>query len=289
LLNKPQSAGPNPMHAVVLRTAPQFSGSQESTATIAYPNEVYSLLPLQGVIGWNSHAFNLTSTDTNMRAWLNLDYAGSAERTYLAGALFNADEIFVQDVLPYTQEEYCYTHTFDVGTRLFQLSSHMHSGGIRWRYYLPPNAPCASTAGCNPGNLADVFYESTDYSDALTLDFLDPEWPFDSANAADRTLKFCALYDNGVADPATVKLRSESPCPVNGCGLIPGGPCGTPSMPIKDPRNTTMYCVGGPEIGEECMIDTDCPLSVCDACRLLGGVTTKDEMFIALGAFYIVP
>ncbi len=28
---------------------------------------------------------------------------------------------------------------------------------------------------------------------------------------------------------------------------------------------------------------------ICDACPLRGGVTTEDEMFILLGAFYIVP
>jgi hypothetical protein len=268
--------------------APQFSGSQESTAIIDYPDDVYSLLPLQGIIGWNSHAFNLTSTGMDMETWLNLDFAGSNERVYPAQALFNANQIFTQDVLPYDSEEYCYTHTFGQGTRLFELSSHMHSRGVRWRYYLPPNNPCASTNGCNPGSPGNIFYESTDYSDALQLVF-DPEWEFDSGTAADRTLKFCALYDNGDTDPATVKRRSTSPCPVNGCGLIPGGPCGSTNMFPKDPTNTTIYCLDGPDQGQQCTDDSDCPNSICDACRLKGGVTTMDEMFIALGTYYVLP
>jgi cysteine-rich repeat protein len=282
--------------------APQFSGAQESTVIIDYPDDVYQLLPLRGIIGWNSHAFNLTASDMQMEAWLNLDYAGSAERTYLAGALFNADQIFTQDVLPYEQEEYCYTHTFEQGTHLFELSSHMHSAGIRFRYYLPPNNPCANTNNCNPGPPSDIFYESTDYSDAVQmLEFFgNDEWVFDSPNDADRTLKFCALYDNGFTDPATVKRRSTSECPANGCGPIPGGPCGSASMTPKDPTNTTIYCLDGPDQGKLCPTAdmpmganandwSDCPGSVCDACRQKGGVTTGDEMFIALGNFYVVP
>ena len=57
----------------------------------------------------------------------------------------------------------------------------------------------------------------------------------------------------------------------------------------KDPTNTTIYCLDGPDQGQQCTDDSGCANSICDACRLKGGVTTMDEMFIALGTYYVLP
>jgi len=261
--------------------APQFSGAQESTSEVVNPTGVYSLLPMRGIIGWNSHAFNLTSQDMNMEAWLNLDFTD--DQQFPAQGLFNSTWIFTQNVPPYETREYCATHTFVEGTRLFQISSHMHKRGKRFRWYLPPQVPCSGPANCSAGAPADIFYESTDYSDPREIRY-DPPWHF-TGTVNDRTIKFCALYDNGFNDPSEVKRASTSPCPPNGCGLVPGGPCG----PGGDPDNPFKYCVGGPNIADQCTTDSDCPLSVCDACTLMGGVTTEDEMFLGLGNFYVDP
>jgi len=261
--------------------APSFGGAQEATSQITYPEGVYSLLPLRGIIGWNSHAFNLTTSDMNMEAWLNLHYTD--QQTYPAQALFNSTHIFAQNVLPFQTAEYCHTHTFAEGTRLIQISSHMHKRGKRFRWYNPPQTPCTNPASCTVGAPGDLFYESTDYSDPLTITY-DPPRHF-TGTVAQRTLKFCALYDNGFNDPAEVKRRSNSPCPPNGCGLIPGGPCG----PGGDPTNPNRYCVGGPNKAGLCTSDTDCPGSLCDACMLKGGVTTEDEMFIGIGTYFVQP
>ncbi len=270
-----------PDYGFASNNSPVFSGAQEPTSATSYPAGVYQLLPLRGVVVWNSHAFNLTSQDMNMEAWLNLDFAD--QQNFLAQGLFNADEIFVQDVPPYQTREYCYTHTFAEGTRLFEISSHMHSRGKRWRYFSAPQTPCASATGCPLGNPADIFYESTDYSDPVVTDFAPPI--HFTGSVADRTIKFCTLFDNGASDPAEVKTVSGSPCPPNGCGLIPGGPCG----PGGDSRNPDVKCLGGPNVGQLCTADFECTNSVCDACNLMGGVTTMDEMFIAIGTFYVAP
>lgn len=257
--------------------APQFSGSQESTATFDYPTGVYGLLPLKGLIVWNSHAFNLTTQDTEMEAWINITYTD--QRTWPAVGLFNDNWIFTQNVPPFEQREYCATHTFPEGTRLFQLSSHTHKRGIRWRYYAPPQTPCASPATCSPGNISDLLegYESYDYSDALNLQ---PDPPIHyTGSTENRTIKFCALYDNGSPErPDLLKTQSGSPIPTG--NLIVGGPC----------SDSEVRCVGGANKGMLCNgNDANCPGSVCDACPLKGGVTTEDEMFIAIGTYYVDP
>ncbi|MFP6625671.1 MAG: hypothetical protein VCA74_01220 [Deltaproteobacteria bacterium] len=266
--------------------ARQFSGAQEATGWFNYVGSVdgiYSLLPLKGVVVWNSHAFNLTNEDMRMEGWTNLLYTGT--RTYPSQQLFDTSSIFVQDVPPFEQREYCATHTFKRRTNLYYLTSHTHRLGVRWRYYLPPQTPCTgggpaqAPPGCEPGDPADIFYESFDYNDPIEVGY-DPPWIFDGP-VEDRTIKYCSLYDNGYTDPWKVKRRSTSPSPPVDFGpFIPGGPC--------DWDQT--YCLGGPSQGELCYdYDPNCPGGVCDACIATGGVTTGDEMFIPLGFYYRTP
>jgi len=279
-------------------TAPTWQGSQEPIAAFAYPTGVYSLLPLRGVIAWNSHAFNLTNTDMNMQGWINIDFTDDLQ--YTARGLFNDDQIFTQNVPPYQSREYCYTHTFSQNTNLFQLSSHMHKHGKRWRYFNPPQTPCTNTASCSAGNPANMFYESYDYSDPLTI-YYDPPRVF-SGTQAERTIKFCALYDNGEGDPNEVKTRSGSPCPpppfpcpsLGGpctletafCkdGTNPGASCGCPGSGAVCDNGT---CVGGSAAGTTCGDGACTGGGTCDACTLRGGVTTEDEMFIAIGTYFL--
>ncbi|HYB98857.1 MAG TPA: DUF4215 domain-containing protein [Candidatus Limnocylindrales bacterium] len=255
-------------------SAPQFSGAQESVSDFDLPEGVFNTLPLKGLIVWNSHAFNLTAQPTEMEAWLNVSYTD--HRVWEAQRLFNSRWIFAQNVPAFQQREYCGTHTFEEGARLFQLSSHTHKRGIRWRYYQAPQTPCSSPAACPPGDPGDIFYESYDYSDPLVLN---PDPPvLYSGSVESRTIKFCSLYDNGYTDPADVKMQSRSPYPT-GTTLV-GGPC----------SDSAVRCMGGPNFNQLCHgNDYECPQSTCDACPLLGGVTTEDEMFIAVGSYYIAP
>jgi hypothetical protein len=138
----------------------------------------------------------------------------------------------------------------------------------------------------NPTRDADasLLYTSLTYSDPAVARF-DPPLRLGGTGSSDsqRTLTYCALYDNGASDPAEVKRRSTSPLPTAG---FPGGPCATP-----------VGCTGG-AIGAPCsgtspaQRDASCDSTpglgdgVCDACPIGFGTTTEDEMFVLLGAFY---
>ncbi len=52
--------------------APSFAGSQEPYADNEFADGVYALLPLSGVVVWNSHASNLTDTASTLDQFLNL-------------------------------------------------------------------------------------------------------------------------------------------------------------------------------------------------------------------------
>ncbi|MGH7789293.1 MAG: hypothetical protein ACRERC_20655, partial [Candidatus Binatia bacterium] len=70
-----------------------------------------------------------------------------------------------------------------------------------------------------------TLYTSLSYSDPAVARF-DPPLHLGGplATVGERTVTYCALYDNGVADTAEVKRQSTSPRATNG---FPGGPCAT--------------------------------------------------------------
>jgi hypothetical protein len=128
-----------------------------------------------------------------------------------------------------------------------------------------------------------LFYVSTNYNDPVVMR---PEVPeVFRGSEGERSVTFCALYDNGYTNAAEVKRQSTSPDPpVSFPGI--GGPCLEPT-----------HCAEG-KVGELCTgrgdaaRDRSCNTEghedgACDACPLRGGVTTEDEMFILLGRQYI--
>jgi len=245
--------------------APSIIASQAPHLDQVFPPSVYTTLPTKGVMVWNSHAFNTYDVPTTNEQWLNLSFAGGAERQYPVVTLADDSAIFSMSVPPFQTEEICNTHFFEKGTRLFELSSHFHKRGKLFRVWDPDGSLVLTT---------------TEYTDPEITRF-DPPVALDSDDPQRRGYRYCAIYDNGATTPAAVKRRSTSPDPpfgVPGSGL--GGPCG----------DTTVACLGGPHQGALCHGDNrQCGDGRCDACPVGGGVTTEDEMFILGGAYYLVP
>ncbi|MEE8310885.1 MAG: hypothetical protein V3R77_01425, partial [Candidatus Binatia bacterium] len=228
------------------------------TATVL-PDGQYRKLPIRGFVYWNVHAFNLTPEDHELKAYLNLLYTDDLEHEVKSFTDFHAIYVTAGQA-PYTTDTYCTTRTFPQGTRVTMLSSHTHQRGeVFW-----VEAPSGTE-----------IYRSFIYNDPLIADF-DPPMAFDSTNAADRRLTYCATYNNGVAtdgspDPSTVRKRSVTPqnaslCYPTACttGNI-GGACDGP-----DDHAT---CDSSPAAGD----------GFCDACAISAGVSTEDEMFVLTG------
>ncbi len=246
-----------------------MGGAQSPIATQNLKYGVYEVLPTRGVIAWNSHAFNLSDEDTTVEQYNSYWFAPQDERQYFSRGIFDAKDIFVARVPPFEQRTYCSTYILPEGARLTQLSSHAHKRGILWQTWLPPQDPaCTVASGCEP-NTTPADYVSRVYNDPLYLDY-DPPLVFDSPGTAERAMKFCVTYDNGAEFPELLKRNSTS--------------VGTTCL-------NSAYCVGGSSEGSFCgNSDSACgDGGSCDACRVTGGVTTEDEMFLLLGNFYVVP
>jgi hypothetical protein len=267
--------------------APSFSGSQQPRFERVNPDGAFSILPVEGTIVWNSHAFNIYDEAIFNQQWLNLWF--TSDLRYPVRGIFDSADIFVQRVKPFEEVEYCRTVLFGKGTRIADFSSHTHKRGRLFRVWGPGiTQPCRSSqadpGACQPEPTPPIMV-TTEYNDPAQLIFKTP-LALDGDDPASRRFKFCAIYDNGHTDPATVKRNSTSPV------AILGGKCWS-----SPPRaGQTLYCVNkkaadGTAIacnGDDRACDSASGANdgVCDACTLTGGVSTEDEMFVMIGSYY---
>jgi cysteine-rich repeat protein len=239
-----------------------LGGAGNGQTQTSLPAGLYRKVPLKGFVYWNVHAFNLTALPHGLKAYLNLLYTDDAQQEVESFIDFH-DIYIAAGQAPYTKGTYCSTHTFAQGTRVFVLSSHNHQRGeVFWA-----NDPQGTE-----------IYRSFIYNDPVVEEY-DPPLAFDSPNAAERTVTFCATYNNGVApdaspEPATVRKRSVTPqnaplCYPTACtaGMV-GAPCNGPS------DHATCDSTPGAADG------------YCDACAITAGVSTEDEMFVLTGRTY---
>ncbi|MBI3782701.1 MAG: hypothetical protein HY270_04795 [Deltaproteobacteria bacterium] len=130
-----------------------------------------------------------------------------------------------------------------------------------------------------------LLYVNLIYNDPVVLE-LNPPMVMSSPDPAERSLTYCALYDNGYTNPNEVKTRANSPAPPVPIPGI-GGPCQTPTGCTAGKVGSA--CQGHNEKQRNASCDSAAGAGdgVCDACPLKGGMTTGDEMFILMGQYYV--
>ena len=141
-----------------------------------------------------------------------LNYRFSTDTRYRAryvNVLARRGVIFSPSAPPYEREEVCETLTMPKGARLISLLSHTHKRGESFKVFHPDGS---------------LIYENYFFSDPITARY-EPALVFDSEDEAERTLRYCAVYNNGVnpdgtPNPETVTRASRLPDSV----YIPGVP-----------------------------------------------------------------
>ncbi len=241
-----------------------LGGAGNGQASLDLAAGLYRKLPLKAIVYWNPHAFNLTSQGHTLKAYLNLLFTDDLQHEvepirdirwiYLAAGQ-----------APYTRQTYCRDITFPQGTQVVSLNSHTHQRGEAF-WVIDPN-----------GNR---IYESFIYSDPVNQIY-DPPLAFDSADPAERTVTYCATFNNGLfpdgtPNPATVRRRSVTPpnalpCPPTACTE---GRVGEACAGVSDHASCDSVIGAGD--------------GFCDACAITAGVSTEDEMFVLTGWSYEV-
>jgi hypothetical protein len=126
-----------------------ITGSQETAAEFNFAEGAFYEFPLKGIIVWNSHAFNLTDVSGKLEAWMNLDFAAAGEQLHEVQRIFDVSAIFKMSVPAFSTEEVCHFYRFPRNAEVFELSSHMHQRGKRFRVW---HGEFACDGGPNAGD-----------------------------------------------------------------------------------------------------------------------------------------
>ena len=257
--------GFGPTRGVPGTTFQAIGGAQQAQAQIPLYDGVFAQIPLKGVLYWNSHAFNLTARGHDMNGRLN--YIFAQDQRYPLRPIFNTDRIFSANAAPYTTQTLCHQHVLPQGAKLFNLNSHTHQRGKHFTVDLPDGTR---------------IYENFVYNDPVDQRF-DPPLSFDSPDPAERTLRFCSLYNNGVKDdgsPDSEKVTRASRVPASAALL---GKC----KPVACAAGRVGAACDGVDDDATCDSSPGAGDGDCDACRITGGESTENEMFVLIGNYYL--
>ena len=265
IVDTPACTGFGPPGGPFALTSGSLVTVQQTSERREMPDGIYDEIPCEGIFYWNSHAFNLSNEDLAMDGRLNWRFAQDAE--IRSEPIFDADQILNISIPPFEEKTFCQTWVAPRYSRIYNILSHYHQRGREFLIYDPDG---------------ELIYANYSYNDPLNK-YFDPPLEMDSEDPEDRTFYYCATYNNGLGedgepDPTVVKRYSESPqnglfgfsCTPTHCW---SGDVGKPCGGVADHAT----CDSSPGEGD----------GLCDACKVEGGVTTQDEMFLILGAFYI--
>jgi hypothetical protein len=221
---------------------------------------VYSEIPLRGIMGFNSHAFNLTETDTLLEARVNYYYPKERVRE-MRGETHAAEIGIAAGQPPFTRKSYCTKAVVSRNYSLAMLTGHTHRRG---EHFWVKDAS------------GKQIYESFNYNDPEYTRY-DPWLEFPSADEASRTLEYCATFNNGLKKDGSPDLEL-----VTRASRMPERTMCTP-----------IACVAG-KVTAACATDPECDTAPgkgdgdCDACAITQGPTTEDEMFLLM-PWYVLP
>src|SRR5215470_1810772 len=143
-------------------------GAPQAQSTFLFPDGVYQQLPSKGVLYWNTHALNITSTDHVMNGRVNYYFASAEQQEHQACRISDFSAIFRPNNPPFTRETFCNDHVFPVGARVFQIFGHNHKHGEHFWVTDPDDK---------------LIYDNYSYSDPVIQRY-DPPLAFDSPTAA---------------------------------------------------------------------------------------------------------
>lgn len=214
--------------------------------------------PVRGLVYWNSHAFNLTTKDTLHHVYRNFYFTDDLQlemthfnHFFAIGAASGTE--------PFTKNTVCSTRTFEPDEQILYLASHTHKRG-EFFWIEDPSG--------------ETIYESPFYDDPLFKSY-DPPLQFESDDPDERTLTYCATYNNGVNDDGSPNLDTVT--------RLSRKPARSSCDPVACAEGRTGEPCSGPDDHATCDTEPGLGDGMCDACPITGGLTTDDEMFVMLG------
>lgn len=221
----------------------------------------YTEYPSHGLFYWNSHAFNLTTEDGIHHVWRNIHFADD-RRFRAQGINVLTHIIAATGTPPFKKKTECRDYVFEQGDGLLRLSSHTHKRGERFFMRIK--------------STGELIYETFTYDEPLNK-FFDPAIVFNSPDPAERTLEYCATWNNGEnadGSPNIEVVTRLSRRPDNASACRPTACVAGNVGAACNGADDNASCDSSPGAGD----------GWCDACIIMPGASSDDEMFILLGS-----
>jgi hypothetical protein len=253
--NKEACIGFGPPDSAASMGQGRVAGAQTAQYYQPPRDGVYSTFPLRGLLYWNSHSFNLTTKDTQLHAWLNLYFAKDRQKELHTLAI-TKNIAMATGTAPFTTKNYCADWIVPRNALLYNMSSHTHKRGRNFSVDLPDGKR---------------IYQSRIYTDPVEQVF-DPPLLFDQESDADRTLRYCADFNNGVKADGSPDLDLVT--------RLSTMPDRTTCKPVACVAGKVGEACGGADDNAACDSASGKGDGSCDACEITAGQTTENEMFV---------
>lgn len=224
----------------------------------------FAEFPSHGIFYWNSHAFNLTPKDLTHHNYTNIYFTNDL-RFQDVGFQNTSKLGIAAGTPPFTKAEYCDEHVLPRGTQLLSLFSHTHKRGERFTMHLK--------------STGELLYDNPFWDDPIFVNY-DPARLFDSEDPADRTIVYCALYNNGVAPDGSPDVGSVTRLSLK--------PARSSCRPVACAEGRVAEPCNGVNDHAACDTSPGAGDGMCDACPISAGLTSDDEMFVLLGSTLVV-
>jgi len=123
---------------------------------VASDGDVLAQIPIEGIVVWNSHSFNVTDYPGKVDRWLNYEFADAEDQQTLrtSVAIVDLSALYAPNVPAYGVDEICNHYVLPPGVDLTFLSFHTHKRGKRWRTF---RGAFACEGGPNDGQACSPF------------------------------------------------------------------------------------------------------------------------------------
>jgi hypothetical protein len=253
--NKAACVGFGPADTAASMGGGRVAGAQTAQYYQPPRDSVYTTFPLRGLLYWNSHSFNLTTSDTTLHAWLNLYFAKERDKELHTLAITKNIAIAAGQA-PFTVEKYCADWVVPKNALLYNMSSHTHKRGRNF------------SVDRHDG---ERIYQSSIYTDPVEQVF-DPPLRFDAESDAERTLTYCAEFNNGLKKDGSPDLDIVT--------KLSTMPDRTTCKPVACAAGKVGESCGGVDDNAACDSADGKGDGLCDACEITAGQTTENEMFV---------
>lgn len=132
-----------------------------SMASISATEEgVYDELPIEGIVVWNSHAFNVFDEPAELEMWINLEFASTEEQQHELRRFADISATDKMNPPPYGADQVCHRLALPDRARILDISSHTHKRGKRFQVF---EGYFACDGGPNNGDACTPFGPEPDF------------------------------------------------------------------------------------------------------------------------------